>query len=101
MMNKDVPDIIRVADVVKKTLHKMASEGKIEEAAVEVKNLAWVVDMLGRESWLLTLTNVERSTVQQLVPNLVHELELIGLGWDDWDVYTEFPDEDGTSVPQP
>jgi hypothetical protein len=46
----------------------------------------------------LTLDKVERSTVEKLVPDLIHELELVGLGWDDWDVYTEFPDEDGTCV---
>tara|TARA_R110000772_G_scaffold267971_3_gene393577 strand:+ start:16537 stop:16839 length:303 start_codon:yes stop_codon:yes gene_type:complete len=100
-MNKDVPDIVQVSHVVRKALHKMASEGKIEAAAVEVKNLAWVVDMQGRESWLLTLENVEPSTVTKLVPGLIHELEMVGLGWDDWDVYTEFPDEDGTRIPQP
>jgi len=99
MMSREVLDIMRVADVVSKCLTKMASEGKIEAAAVNVKNLSWVVDMHARESWLLTIDNVESSTVTQLVPGLIHELELIGLGWDDWDIYTEFPDENGTCIP--
>jgi hypothetical protein len=98
-MSKEIPDIIRVAEVVRQVLHKMAAEGKIEAAAVNVKNLSWVVDMLGHESWGLTLENVEPSTVKKLTLGVIFELELIGLGWDDWDIYTEYPDEDGTCVP--
>ncbi len=98
-MSKEIPDIIRMADVVRRVLTKMASEGKIEAAAVEVKNLSWVVDMLGHESWTLTLENVEPSTVDKLTLGVIFELELLGIGWDDWDIYTEYPDEDGTCVP--
>ena len=98
-MSKEIPDIIRVADVVRRVLTKMATEGKIEAAAVSVKNLCWIVDMQGRESWLLTLENVDPSTVKKLTLGVIFELELIGLGWDDWDIYTEFPDENGTCVP--
>jgi hypothetical protein len=98
-MSKEVTDILQVADVVRRVLTKMASEGKIEAAAVQVKNLSWVVDMQGRESWTLTLGNVEPSTVQKLTLGVIFELELVGLGWDDWDIYTEFPDEDGACVP--
>ena len=99
MMSKTMQDIMRVADVVRQCLNKMASEGKIEAAAVEVKNLAWMTDMLGAESWCLSLANVEKSTAEVLTRGLVYELELIGLGWDDWDFYTEYPDEDGACVP--
>jgi len=98
-MSKNMQDIMRVADVVRQVLTKMASEGKIEAAAVEVKNLAWMTDMLGHESWNLSLSNVEKSTVEALTRGLVYELELIGLGWDDWDFYTEYPDEDVACVP--
>ncbi len=98
-MSKEIPDIIRMAEVVRHVLTKMASEGKIEAAAVNVKNLSWVVDMLGYESWTLTLENVEPSTVNKLTLGVIFELELIGIGWDDWDIYTEYPDEDGTCVP--
>ena len=98
-MSKAIQDIMRVADVVRQVLYKMASEGKIEAAAVEVKNLAWVTDMLGHESWCLSLSNVEKSTVEVLTKGLIYELELIGLGFDDWDFYTEYPDEDVACVP--
>ena len=98
-MSKEIPDIIRVADVVRRVLNKMASEGKIEAAAVTVKNLCWIVDIHGRESWLLTLENVEPSTVEKLTFGVIFELELIGLGWDDWEIYTEYPDEDPACVP--
>ncbi len=97
-MSKNIEDIVRVADVVQQVLHKMAFDGKIEAAAVEVKNLAWIVDMHSAEGWCLSLANVDKSTVEALTKNLIFELELIGLGWDDWDVYTEYPDEDSTSV---
>ena len=99
-MSKNIQDIMRVADVVRQVLSKMAGDGKIEAAAVEVKNLAWMTDMLGGESWCLSLSNVEKSTVEVLTRGLVYELELIGLGWDNWDFYTEYPDEDGACVPQ-
>lgn len=98
-MSKNMQDIMRVADVVRQVLSKMAGEGKIEAAAVEVKNLAWMTDMQGKESWCLSLANVEKSTAEALTRGLVYEFELIGLGWDDWDFYTEYPDEDGACVP--
>jgi hypothetical protein len=94
-----ITDVCRVGDVVKRVLTKMASEGKIEAAAVEVRNLCWIVDMKGRETWGLTLGNVERRLETQLLEGLMHELEMIGLGWDDWDFATEYSDEDGTSFP--
>jgi len=96
-MNRDLQEIVKIAAIVGTLLNKMASEGKIEAAAVTVKNLAWVNDMHARESWLLTLANVEPSTVQKLVDGIVFELELMELGWDEWDIYTEFPDENGPS----
>jgi len=92
-MNKELQDIRQVADTVGRMLHKMASEDKIEAAAVQVKNLAWVKDMHGREAWLLTLGDVEPSTVEKLVQGIVFELECVGLGWDEWDIYTEFPND--------
>ena len=98
-MSKNMQDIMRVADVVRPCLTKMATEGKIEAAAVEVKNLGWLTDMQGKESWCQSLANVEKSTVEVLTRGLVYELELIGMGWDDWDFYTEYPDEDGAGVP--
>ena len=96
-MAKDVPEIVRVAHLVGQVLHKMAAGGVIEAAAVYVKNLAWVVDMQGREAWYLTLCCVEPTTEEKLIRALMHEMELIGLGWDDWDVYTESEDESNES----
>lgn len=96
-MSKTVPDIIHAADQVSQMLKKMAYEGNIEAAAVTVKNLAWIVDMQGQEGWALSLENVDESTVATLTRDVIFNLELIGLGWDDWDIYTEFPDEDGSS----
>jgi hypothetical protein len=99
MTNRDVADVVRVADVVTRVLTKMASEGRIEAAAVTVENLVWVVDMKGRETWVLSLGNVERSLETKLLEGVMHELELVGLGWDDWDFATEYSDEDGTGIP--
>jgi hypothetical protein len=99
-MSKNLTDIVQAAGVVKRILHKMAGDGKIEAAAVEVENLAWSLDMKGAEGWYLSLRNVEPKTEEKLVTGLIGELEKVGLGWDDWDVYTEHSHEDGTSIPQ-
>ena len=86
-------DIMQTRDFVQATLQKMATEGLVEAAAVEVKNLGWLIDVTTREAWLLTLKNVHPGTEQKLVDTLLHELELAGLGWEEWDIYTEYPDD--------